>query len=333
MKRSYTPILGAAVLAATIAHAQDPQLSQFFAAPLYLNPALTGTTFEDRISGNYRLQWTGLPKGYETYAFAYDHNSTALNSGFGAMLMHDKAGSFDLSFTQAAVSYAYAARIDRHRTLRVGLRLAYTQREYDPSDMLFADQVIRDNAPTSIEPGLLERASYFDAGFGAMYHTDRFWIAASMSHLNRPQQTLMVDGDARLPVRTSLNTGYKWAIDGKPFRKADSFFTLAAHYKAQLKWDQLDLGGYLEHKHLCAGLWYRGLPGVKAYAPGYPNDDAVILMAGFQTDAQLRIVYSYDITISWLGLKSGGAHELSLQYEWPQQAKHRKFHAVPCPKF
>lgn len=333
MKHLRLPIPYVLALATVAARAQDPQLSQFFAAPLYLNPALTGTTFEDRISGNYRLQWTGLPKGYETYAFAYDHNSSALNSGFGAMLMHDKAGSFDLSFTQAAVSYAYAARIDRHRTFRVGLRLAYTQREYDPSDMLFADQVIRDNAPTSIEPGLLQRTSYFDAAFGAMYHTEQFWIAASMSHLNRPQQTLMVGGDARLPVRTSVNTGYKWAIDGKPFRKADSFFTLAAHYKAQLKWDQLDLGGYLEHKHLCAGLWYRGLPGVKAYAPGYPNDDAVIMMVGFQTDAQLRIVYSYDITISWLSLKSGGAHELSLQYEWPQRAKNRKFHAVPCPKF
>ena len=333
MSSPRTYLLLTCTLAVVVARAQDPQLSQFFAAPLYLNPAMTGTTFEDRIAANYRMQWTGLPKGYETYAFAYDHNSSALNSGFGAMVMHDKAGTFDLSFTQVAGSYAYVARLNRHSALRMGARMAYTQRAYDPSNMLFADQVIRDNAPTSIEPGLLERASYFDASFGALYHNEQFWLGASTSHLNRPQQTLMVGGDTRLPVRTSVNTGYKFAIDGKPFRKAESFVTFAAYYKSQGKWDQLDLGTYIEYKHLCAGLWYRGLPGIKAYAPGYPNDDAVILMAGFQTDGQLRIVYSYDVTISWLSLKSGGAHELSLQYEWPQQAKNRKFHAVPCPKF
>jgi hypothetical protein len=58
--------LSASLALAVVARAQDPQLSQFFAAPLYLNPALTGTTFEDRLTANYRLQWTSLPKGYES---------------------------------------------------------------------------------------------------------------------------------------------------------------------------------------------------------------------------------------------------------------------------
>ena len=313
--------------------AQDPQLSQFFAAPLYLNPALTGTTYEDRIAGNYRLQWTGLPKGYETYAFSYDHNSSGANSGYGGFVMHDQAGSLGLAFTHAGASYAYAARIDRHRTLRVGLRLGWTTREIGMGNALFADQVIRDNAPSSVESGFSEKISYFDAAFGALYHTEQFWLGASFSHINRPQQSLINQGDVRLPMRTTVNTGYKMPVDGKPFRKSESFITLAAYYKSQLKWDQLDVGAYLEYKRLCAGLWYRGLPGLKAYAPGYPNDDAVILMAGFETTGQLRIVYSYDITISWLTPQSGGAHELSLQYEWPKRAKNRKYHAIPCPKF
>ena len=32
-------------------------------------------------------------------------------------------------------------------------------------------------------------------------------------------------------------------------------------------------------------------------------------------------------------MKSGGAHEISLIYEWPRKAKNRRHKVVPCPKF
>lgn len=56
-------------------------------------------------------------------------------------------------------------------------------------------------------------------------------------------------------------------------------------------------------------------------------------MMGYVTENQLRFVYSYDITISKLTMRSAGAHEISLIYEWPKQAKKRKHKIVPCPKF
>ena len=37
--------------------AQDPQFSQFYAAPLYLNPAFAGSAQEARVGINYRNQW------------------------------------------------------------------------------------------------------------------------------------------------------------------------------------------------------------------------------------------------------------------------------------
>jgi type IX secretion system PorP/SprF family membrane protein len=168
---------------------------------------------------------------------------------------------------------------------------------------------------------------------GAMYYGEHLWFGASFSHINRPQQTLLVSGDTRLPVRTSIHTGYRIAMDEKSMARSKSTFNIAAHYKAQQDWDQLDVGVYVDHNPFLAGLWYRGLPGLKAYKPGYPNHDAVILMAGFQTPKQLRFIYSYDITISWQGVKTGGAHEISLVYEWPARHKNKKFHMVPCPKF
>ncbi|MDZ7648916.1 MAG: type IX secretion system membrane protein PorP/SprF [Cytophagales bacterium] len=45
------------------AHAQDPQFSQYYAAPLYLNPAFTGTTQDHRFITNYRNQWPNAARG------------------------------------------------------------------------------------------------------------------------------------------------------------------------------------------------------------------------------------------------------------------------------
>ena len=330
--RSHILIISAILLGLS-ASAQDPQLSQFYAAPLYLNPALTGNTHQDRIGLNYRLQWPAIGPGYKTYAVTYDHRSAAMNSGIGGMVMHDRAGSFGLNFTQAALSYSYEARLNRRQAVRGGMRVGYTMRSYDLRNMLFADQVIRDNAPTSIEPAMLSSVSYFDFAAGFLYYSEQFWAGFSLNHLNQPQQSFYLDGDAKLPMRTSVHAGYRFAVDGRQFRHSETKMTLAAHYKAQDKWDQLDIGGYIDHSSVTMGLWYRGLPALKAYKPGYPNDDAVIVMFGYETPYQLRLVYSYDVTVSKLTLKSGGAHEISLIYEWPRHNKNRRYRAVPCPKF
>lgn len=312
--------------------AQDPQFSQFYAAPLYLNPALTGNTYQDRIILNYRKQWMGIAPGYETYCVSYDHNDTKLHSGFGGMVLRDVAGSNGLAFTHAAFNYSFEARIDHKRAVRFGTRLGYTLRQFDQSSLVFADQIIREDVQ-SIEAGMRNRASYFDGSTGAMYFSEAFWFGISFNHLNRPQQSLFTDGDVRLPVRSSVHTGYRFATDGQKLRRSKTFVTIAAHYKAQDKWDQLDIGAYLDHDRVNFGLWYRGLPGVKAYQPGYPNDESVIAMIGYETPQQIRFTYSYDITVSLLTMRSGGAHEISVIYEWPKRGKNKKWRAVPCPKF
>ncbi|MCB0794151.1 MAG: type IX secretion system membrane protein PorP/SprF [Flavobacteriales bacterium] len=333
MVRHYAALIWTLVNLPQLCLGQDPQLSQFQASPLYLNPALTGNTLQDRLIANYRMQWAVVPNGFQTYAVSYDHRAAALNSGFGGMIMRDRAGTHGLAFTQASFSYAYEARIDRTHAFRGGIRAGYTIRDYDPGNLLFADQVIRDGAPTSIEPSMIERVTYADLSAGLLYFSEQFWAGISTSHLNRPQQTLYIGGDARLPMRTSVHGGYRFAMDGRHFSKSKTQATFCLHYKAQGKWDQLDLGAYIDHQGLSGGIWYRGLPGIKAYQPGYPNNDALVFLIGYETSTQLQVAYSYDVTVSWLTARSGGAHELSLIYEWPKRQKARKYKVVPCPKF
>lgn len=333
MKKTLPILIVALWRSAHPCSAQDPQFSQWYAAPQYLNPALTGNTLQDRIAANYRLQWPGVQPGYETYMVAYDHRFSTINAGMGGMVLSDKAGTTGLTSTTVGLSYSYEARINYKRAVRGGVRFGYTMRGVDPNGYLFADQIIRDNAPQSVEPNLIERVSYLDIAGGLMYYSEQFWAGVSTNHMNKPNTSLLLGGEARLEQRISVHTGYRFPIDGRPLGKSETRMTLAAHYKMQGKWDQLDLGGYIDHGQVTAGLWYRGLTGFKAYEPGYGSSDAIILMIGYQTESQLRFVYSYDITISKLTMKSAGAHEISLIYEWPRKARNRKHKVVPCPKF
>ena len=52
---------------------QDPHFSQFFAAPITLNPALTGSSDNDwRFISNYRTQWQTLAAPYNTTTLSID---------------------------------------------------------------------------------------------------------------------------------------------------------------------------------------------------------------------------------------------------------------------
>jgi hypothetical protein len=54
-------------------YAQDLHFSQFYNAPLNLNPGLTGVFSGDlRFGANYREQWASVPVPYLTFSAAFD---------------------------------------------------------------------------------------------------------------------------------------------------------------------------------------------------------------------------------------------------------------------
>ena len=66
--------------------AQDPQYSQFYAAPLYLNPAFAGSTGQNRMGINYRNQWPSIDANFNTISAFYDTYMEDINSGLGVLL-------------------------------------------------------------------------------------------------------------------------------------------------------------------------------------------------------------------------------------------------------
>lgn len=309
---------------------QDIQFSQFFASSMYLNPAFTGNTEQHRWTGIYRNQWPSIPGAFVSYSFSYDNHLSEYNSGVGIIITKDKAGTGGLRFTDIGGLYSYYFQVNRFLTIRFGTKASYTFRNYDQSELLFADQVITGSSSTieTFNGG----TSYLDINFGGIAYSEKFWFGFATDHINSPEQSL-VGLETNLPIKWSIHGGYKFTIDeGDLSGKGSVYLSPSVNYKAQGKWDQLDLGATINKSALSFGVAYRGIPFFKRYKSGYANNDAIILLAGIKAN-NLKIGYSYDITISKLNGNTGGAHEISLVYEHHRTKKRRKRFFVPCAKF
>ena len=319
------------VLFSFFAKAQDAQFTQFYAAPMYLNPAFTGVTYEHRIVANYRNQWPGISKTYQTYMASYDYNMSDINSGLGITVMQDRAGTAGLTHTQFGVNYAYHFKVNKTAEIRLGANLNYNMKRLDFGKLKFNDQIATGSS-ISNEAANYEQLNFMDFAAGALLNSTEYWLGLSAKHLTQPNSSLTGDR-VPLPLSFSLHGGYRFIIEQKS-KELKRYFSPAFNYRHQQKYDQLDIGVYYYHLPLNVGIWYRGLP-FKTYAPTYSSRESVALLVGFDIkEYNLRVGYSYDITISKLGISnSWGAHELSLVYEIAQKKKKTRRVLISCPKF
>ncbi|HPF66058.1 MAG TPA: type IX secretion system membrane protein PorP/SprF [Flavobacteriales bacterium] len=326
--------LCSALLLAGVMSAQDAHFTQFYATPTYLNPAFAGTTLQTRFGAIYRDQWPSIPGSFVTYNFAFDHYLSDLNSGVGLIMMHDRAGSGALRYTSVTGQYAYEIELKRKVFIRPALQIGWVSHAVDYSRLVFGDQLVRGGDVATYENLDGRSVNYTNMGTGVLFFTPRMWLGMALDHLNEPNQSLL-SGESRLPRKFSMHGGYRFNIRTAVIKDHPQSVVAAFNYRAQEKYDQLDLGAYYEREPFFAGLWYRGLPLLKAYQPGYQNNDAIAILAGVMVN-DLRIGYSYDLTISRLAGYTAGSHEVSLVYELADRRKKKamsKRRVVPCAKF
>ena len=323
------------LLCALTTLAQDLQLTQFYAAPIYLNPAFTGANADSRLATTYRNQWASLPGSFNSFLASYDYYLHNLRSGVGILLTSDKAGTAGLGTNTVGFSYAYDYKFSRYWSATGGLRASYGYRTLDFNKLLFGDQIGR-GASTSLQTPVPERVNFLDLSAGFLVFSSKKWIGVSFNHLNKPNQAYLNE-KANLPIKGSLHGGINIPLEkgGGEGRISDKpAIVVASMYRFQKDFDQVDLGFYYKKPNYFVGVWYRGLPLFKAYKPGYSNHDAVAFLIG-GSYKQVNIGYSYDITISKLTMISGGSHEISLNYQFsnPKKPKKHRTKIVPCPKF
>ena len=310
--------------------AQAPQFSQFYASPLYLAPSFAGSTNGSRVVLNYRNQWPQIPGAFVTYAFSMDHYFHNYNSGVGVLLFRDQAGSGRLSTTNGGLVYSYNFKLDHKWTLRPGLQFLYAQRTVDFHRQIFGDQLSLDGiAPTTLTAHPIERVGYFDATSSMLAYSANTWLGLTADHMMRPNQS-MTQEESRIPVKYSFFGGYRFAYGGRYAEQLQESISVALNYKNQGQFNQMDVGVYWSKDPVSLGLLYRGIPLFNNQIHGIFNNDALVLMGGLRTD-NLRIGYSYDFTISRMINSTGGAHEISLIYQFNQGPPTKRQGKIPCP--
>jgi type IX secretion system PorP/SprF family membrane protein len=314
--------------------AQDPIFSQFYANPLYLNPAFAGTAICPRLIMNYRNQWPSIPGGFVTYNASYDQYIEKLSGGLGVIAMSDVAGEGKLTHNSISGMYAYRLGLDMRNkyNLNFALQASYYSKSLDWSKLTFGDMIdSRDGFiyQTANMPGY-ESVNYVDFTAGVLYYAERFYLGVAVHHLAEPSNSFY-DGDRSVHFRKyTVQAGYEIPLGDKRGvyqREYPSLFP-SLIYQQQQQFHQLNYGLYFHNTPMVVGLWYRQF--MSAPVGGY--SDAVVALVGFEYD-KFKIGYSYDMTISELNNVSGGSHEISFTLKFNCPEKGPKYKAIKCPVF
>ncbi len=326
--------------------AQDPQFTQIYSSPLYLNPAFAGNLDYDcrkltasrfKTMVNYRSQYNG---DFSTLYGTIDYKDKSGRLGIGGMIIQDKNGSVPLNSTQLAVMGSYKIPIINDWQVHMGLQGAFHYRTMDFSRLTFPDQFSQSGQTSPTNEPLLNAAdvSFIDFATGLLLFNDKMYIGGAAHHLNQPNQS-MYGATERLPMKVAVHGGYKIS-----FKKARGFgrargpeksITPTLHYKTQGNFQQLEIGTFFTYDPIVIGTWYRGIPVFKNPANGL-NQESICFMAGTKVPSDYGLIkmgVSYDFPIGTRVNSMGNTFEVSLSYQLINEKCRKRiiYRKIPCP--
>ncbi|PSL01760.1 PorP/SprF family type IX secretion system membrane protein [Cecembia rubra] len=307
-------------------YGQDIQFSQFYASPLFLNPAFAGSAEVSRFGINFRNQWPGLDQTFIAYSAYFDHFVNNKNSGIGLIINGSYQTLNNLANNEVGLAYSYRLKIGNGSFLHMGAQGSYATRSAAFDEVVLSAQLDIDRGvvlPGSVNGFPEDRTrTFLDVHSGLLFYNDKVWFGVSGHHLTQPNISYIEGDFDPLEIRVSMHGGVKFDLprgvinDFLNNTRQERTLAFAFNYKRQGLFDQLDLGAELFFDPVILGVWYRGLP----TRIGLPNNEALIVMLGFLFENGVQVGYSYDFTLSALGWRnSGGAHEVSVRYDFIQQ--------------
>lgn len=296
--------------------AQDPVFSQFYLAPLQLNPGLAGLNENPRFSANYRNQYPGFNQAYRTYAISYDQFFSSLNSGVGLWLLSDDAGDGILKTIKGAGIFSYQLQFNNDLFVKMGAEVGIVQTTLNWDRLLFGDQI--DDYLGAVSPGGVPYPTeeiapekntvlYPDLGLGMVMYGENLYGGVSVRHLNRPKPEFLNANPSlteSIPMRWTVHGGASWRIlKGMFHSKTKLLASPSIIFVRQGPFEQINGGVTLDAGPVSVGGYFRLASG---------HSEALIATIGLRTK-QLRLGYSFDYTVSGFPL-SGGTHEVGILY-------------------
>jgi type IX secretion system PorP/SprF family membrane protein len=309
---------------------QDSHLSLYDAAPLFLNPALTGV-FEGswRLHAQYRTQWKAVNyKPYTNALISFDIPKGKW--GFGAQITNFRAGIGNFNAVSGSASLSYATPIDKAKrhNISFGLQAGATQKSIEYGLLSYDNQYTTQNGGgfdqtvTSGEEfaGNSIIVPVTNAGFMYFYARQQSrlnpFIGFSAFNLISPQESFF-DKDNKLPIRFYAHVGTRINITETIYIIPKALIMQQREFKEQTY--AIDAGFYLKGAdlYILAGAVYR-------------NTDAMIVSIGAKMDEFIAKV-GYDVNVSSLSTVSTGRGGLELSFTYMRQNKKPKTEKI-CPR-
>ncbi len=349
------PLIGFLFFISTGAvQAQDPAFSQYFASPLSLNPALTGT-FDGRFraSSIYRDQWrTALEKPMTTFSTGLDLRMPVRIRGkitkdafsLGLLFLTDRMSAVDYTSTQINVSTAYHKALSflHNRFLTVGFQFGIIQRSINYQDLYFTDQFNGINGYTDLTAERFppNNIAFGDFAWGVNYsaqNTKGFasFLGFAMQHFTQPRlnffSTDPTEGNntvSRLPVRYVAHINFRIPLTSHIAFQPRAMASLQdPHFQA-------DAGGTFRFLFSTTSGTALHLGASARAVRDHKNLvllDGIITIIGIEY-SQVLLGFSYDLTIGDLNTPASftrrNAFEISVAYLGNYQND-----LILCPKF
>ncbi len=303
---------------------QDALFSQFYANPLYLNPAFTGATQCSRLLFNYRNQPFPDFGTFSNYSFSADTYIDRLSGGLGVNLLHDQQAGL-LSQTQAGLFYAWHSGLSGQWRISLGIQASYMNYRLRSENLIFPDQYNPGGTSFSTSGETFAgtmNSHNVDFSSGFLIYTEQFYAGAAVHHLGEPP--IDIFNEQRLPMKYTLMMGYDYVPYDRT-RASGSRFSLSPNVimQSQSGFLRINYGMYARLEQLTAGAWFR-------HNLQHPN--TLIFMVGLE-QVNYAIGYSYDYSLSGFSAAGGGAHELGVLLNFNCPDRNMKYRILNCPTF
>ncbi|HEY9363525.1 MAG TPA: PorP/SprF family type IX secretion system membrane protein [Chitinophagaceae bacterium] len=326
---------------APVAFTQDLHFSQFFNSPLTTNPANTGFIPDGdyRLGVNYRNQWSSVMAiPYKTMSAFGDvqvmrnKNETGW-MGLGGVILHDVAGSGNLTSTKIYGSIAYHQTLGYGSLISAGFNVGWANKQINVSNLKFPDQFdgkfFDNKLPTNVALNY-NNISYLDLQAGlnyAYFPNSKVYVNAGFSahHVNRPRESFFDDAqgvDNRVPVRYIGFLNGSFLINDQWILNPNAYYTRQANSSELVMGmnARYNLSGDGENE-LIGGLYYR-------------SKDAFIPLVGLAYKSYV-FTFTYDATISTLKNYNNtrGAYEFSIVKQGLFDSFNGNRRQTICPSF
>lgn len=338
--RIYKYLTAAGLFFASLpAMGQGMHFSQYYNAPMLLNPANTALMSESdyRVGANYRDQWAKIPVPYKTISgygdFQLLRNQNMTNwLGIGLAFFNDKAGDGDLALTQTQLSVAYHVQMGEYSMLSAGIYGGYVERSVDFSKVTFDLQwdgfKFDRNIPNGEKASVI-KTNFIDFGAGinyAMFPNENTYIkiGVAAAHVNAPKESFY-NFDNKVGLRPTANIDGMFKLNGGAFTLNPSIYYTTQKGAYELLYGTLVLiyvGGEKQTTtNLVLGAFHRW-------------DEAIVGAFGLQFGG-LKVMSSFDFTMSKLSstTKSNGAMEFGLIYQGMYGSGSGSRESMNCPRF